>query len=169
MSAVPRRRFLAGVGATGAAGALVGPVGSTGRAAVRPSPFPPMPDATTTTTQDRAQMLWQLGITVPDLPPRATDPNRPPNIRPQDPTNPEGNWTDALGHFVTRSGFGQWITYDDDAGLAGGAASPFGDYGPTANPRYTDIPLLRMRDGTPVRTPEDWWLRRRPEILRLVR
>jgi hypothetical protein len=162
-----RRRFLAGVGATAATAPLVAGV----RPVVpgRPSPFPPMPDATTTTTQDRAQMLWQLGISPPDLPPRATDPNRPPNVRPSNPADPEGNWTDPLGHFVTRSGFGQWITYDDDAGLAGGAASPFGDYGPTARPRYTDIPLLRMRNGRPVRTAADWWLRRRPEILRLVR
>jgi hypothetical protein len=159
---VPRRRFLTGLGAAG----IPFVVGTGPRV---PSPFPDTPDATTTTTQDREQMLWQLGVPVPVLPPRATDPNRPPNVVPRDPANPEGNWADPLGHFVTRSGFGQWITYDDDAGPAGGAVSPFGDYGPTANPRYTDIELLRMRDGTPVRTPEDWWVRRRPEILHLVR
>jgi hypothetical protein len=160
-----RRRFLAGVGAAAAAVPFAG-VPNDARS---PSPFPAKPDATTTTTQDREQMLWQLGIAPPVLPPRADDPNRPPNIVPRDPADLEGNWADPLGHFVTRSGFGQWITYDDSAGPAGGAVSPFGDYGPTAEPRYTDIELLRMRDGTPVRTPEDWWVKRRPEILRLVR
>src|SRR5919202_50336 len=73
----------------------------------------------------------------------AAAPNRPPNIRPADPANPEGNWTDQLGHFVTRSDFGQWITYDDSAGLAGGSKSPFGDFGPFPTPRYPDIELLR--------------------------
>src|SRR5690242_13021738 len=155
---VSRRRFLAGVGGAAAvSGVRVGP------ASAAPSPFPDMPDASTTTTDDRLQMLWQLGITRPTLPARATDPNRPPNIHPQDPNNLEGNWTDALGHFVTRADFGQWITYDDSAGLAGGSASPFGDFGPFSTPRYTDIDLLKN-----VRTAEDWWLRARPEIFRNV-
>ena len=162
---VPRRRFLSGAAAVGVSAAGVRP------AAAEPpeSPFPAVPTAATTTAEDRAQMLWQLGIARPVLPPRATDPNRPPNVTAVDPANPEGNWTDPLGHFVTRADFGQWITYDDPAGLAGGAVSPFGDYGPLSSPRYTDIELLRMADGSPVRTPEDWWTRRRPQILRGVR
>lgn len=171
MATVTRRRFLAGMGA-----AAVVPVGlsvtdagtATAAPGPGPDPFPPVPDGTITTTQDRLQMLWQLGITRPTLPLRATDPNRPPNVTPSDPTNLEGNWTDSLGHFVTRGDFGQWITYDDSTGLAGGSASPHGDFGPTAHPRYPDIPLLAMSDGRPVRTPEDWWTRRRPEILRQV-
>ncbi|HEX6471328.1 MAG TPA: cadherin repeat domain-containing protein [Streptosporangiaceae bacterium] len=180
---LPRRRFLAGIGASAAlpAGLASGLTSGTRRAAAdvaaagvapataRPSPFPAMPSASTTTNEDRLQMLWQLGMTEPALPPRAEDPNRPPNAVPQDPANPEGNWTDPLGHFVTRAAFGQWITYDDSAGLAGGAVSPFGDYGPFSTPRYTDIELLRTNDGAPVRTPEDWWTKRRPEILRDVR
>jgi hypothetical protein len=128
-----------------------------------------MPSGDTTTTEDRLQMLWQLGIPRPTLAPRALDPNRPPNTSPVDPTNTEGNWTDPLGHTVARTDFGQWITYDDSIGLAGGAVSPHGDFGPTADPRYPDIPLLSMADGAPVRTPEDWWTRRRPEIMRGVR
>ena len=168
---LPRRSFLAGVGAV-----AVTPVGlavtGAGTADATPSrgpdPFPPMPSATTTTNDDRLQMLWQMGITRPTLPLRAADPNRPPNITPQDPTNLEGNWSDSLGHFVTRGDFGQWITYDDSTGLAGGSASPEGDFGPTAHPRYPDIPLLTMHNGQPVRRPEDWWTRRRPEILRAV-
>ncbi|HEV8560710.1 MAG TPA: cadherin domain-containing protein [Actinophytocola sp.] len=161
---VARRRFLAGVGAVAAAGSVgVRPAG-----AEPAGPFPELPSASTTTNEDRLQMLWQLGIERPVLPARAEDPNRPPNIRPQDPANPEGNWTDALGHFVTRADFGQWITYDDATGPAGGSASPFGDYGPFSSPRYPDIELLKLNGGAPVRTPEDWWTRRRPEILRDV-
>jgi hypothetical protein len=161
---VPRRRFLAGLGAT-----AVGLSVTNAEPAAAATPFPPMPTASTTTTDDRLQMLWQLGITRPTLPPRAQDPNRPPNATPVDPTNTEGNWTDPLGHTVVRGDFGQWITYDDSTSVAGGAVSPFGDYGPTAQPRYPDIPLLTMNDGTPVHTPEDWWTKRRPEIRQAVR
>jgi hypothetical protein len=168
-----RRGFLAGVGAAAVAGPVLGrltgasaePPAPAGRG---PSPFPDVPDATITTNQDRLQMLWQLGLAEPALPPRAEDPNRPPNARPVDPNNTEGNWTDPLGHTVARAAFGQWITYDSDAGVAGGAVSPAGDFGPLSNPRYTDIELLRTATGRPVRTPEDWWLRRRPEIFRQV-
>jgi (4-O-methyl)-D-glucuronate---lignin esterase len=160
---VRRRSFLAGVGV-----AAVG-LPAVGVSPAAADPFPDMPTASTTTTEDRLQMLWQLGIARPTLPARAEDPNRPPNIAPQNAADPEGNWTDSLGHFVTRADFGQWITYDDDTGMAGGSASPFGDYGPFSNPRYTDIDLLTTKDGSPVRTAEDWWTRRRPEILRDVR
>jgi len=46
--------------------------------------------------------------------------------------------------------------------------SGYGDYGPESTPRYTDIELLKMKDGTPVLTPEDWWTKRRPEVFELV-
>ncbi len=165
---MPRRQFLVGMAAVVVGVSAAGGNPAVTNAAPHPSPFPPFPTADTTTTQDRQQMLWQLGITQPTLPPRVQDPNRPSNATPVDPNNTEGNWTDPLGHTVTRGAFGQWITYDDSAGLAGGAVSPFGAYGPLSNPRYPDIALLKMKDGTPVRTPEDWWVRRRPEILRDV-
>jgi hypothetical protein len=129
---------------------------------------PATPSGSVTTTQDRDRMLCQLGITLPALPPRIEDPNAPPNAFPRDPANPEGNWTDPRGHTVVRTAFGQWHTYDSDAGLLGGAMAPFGDYGPFSNPRYTDIELLKMKDGTPVTSPEDWWIKRRPEILKDV-
>ncbi|MBO0780870.1 MAG: hypothetical protein J2P37_18765 [Ktedonobacteraceae bacterium] len=164
---IPRRQFLAGMAAIPAIVSATN-FPSAVAAPGRQSPFPPFPMASTTTTEDRQQMLWQLGITQPTLPPRAEDPNRPPNAWPLDPANSEGNWTDSQGHTVTRASFGQWITYDSDAGLAGGAVAPFGDYGPFSHPRYTDIELLKMKDGRPVRTPEDWWTKRRPEILRDV-
>lgn len=168
---MPRRRFLAGMGIAAAAPVALS-VTDAGQAVAdptpTPSPFPAMPSGDTTTTEDRLQMLWQLGIQRPTLPPRISDPNRPPNVTPVDPTNTEGNWTDSLGHTVARADFGQWITYDDSTGLAGGAASPQGDFGPTANPRYPDIKLLTTDDGASVRTPEEWWTRRRPEIWRAV-
>jgi hypothetical protein len=130
--------------------------------------LPAVPDSTITTTQDRDHMLCQLGITLPTLPPRASDPNRPVNARPVDPNNTEGNWTDPRGHVVIRTHFGLWHTYDSDSGVNGGALSGFGDYGPFSNPRYTDLDLLQMENGRGIKTSEDWWLLRRPEVFRLV-
>jgi (4-O-methyl)-D-glucuronate---lignin esterase len=130
--------------------------------------LPAFPNSTITTTQDRDRMLCQLGIIFPTLPPRIEDPNRPVNAMPQNPANPEGNWTDSRRHTIVRTAFGLWHTYDSDAGAAGGAMSGYGDYGPFSNPRYSDIDLLKMKDGAPVSTPKDWWLKRRPEIFNLV-
>lgn len=113
-------------------------------------------------------MLCRLGLTFPSLPPRLEDPNRPVNAWPVSAANPEGNWTDPLGHTVVRTNFGLWHTYDSDAGAAGGALSGFGDYGPFSSPRYTDIDLLRMKDGATIDSAKEWWLQRRPEISRLV-
>jgi hypothetical protein len=129
---------------------------------------PAFPDASITTAQDRDQMMCQLGVTFPVLPPRLEDPNAPINAWPVDPNNPEGNWTDPLRHTVVRTNFGLWHTYDSDAGELGGALSGFGDYGPFSNPRYSDIPVLKTRLGFKVDSPEDWWLGRRPEIVRLT-
>ena len=111
---MPRRRFLAGAGAAAfaipAAGSLAGAAaaraGTPGQGQSGGSPFPPVPGADTTTTEDRQQMLWQLGITQPTLPPAADDPNRPPNVTPM-PAYGDGVYTDSLGHYVTRSSFGQ--------------------------------------------------------------
>src|SRR5262245_26169625 len=130
--------------------------------------LPPFPTSAVTTAQDRDRMLCQLGISFPSLPPRIQDPNRPVNARPSNPANPEGNWTDSRGHTVVRTAFGLWHTYDSDAGVDGGAMSGYGDYGPFSNPRYTDIDLLKMKDGAAVLSATDWWLKRRPEIFRLV-
>jgi len=113
-------------------------------------------------------MLCALGLTFPTLPPRLEDPNRPVNAWPVNAANPEGNWTDALGHTVVRTNFGLWHTYDSDAGAAGGALSGFGDYGPFSAPRYTDIDLLKTKAGASIEGAKDWWLQRRPEIFGLV-
>lgn len=127
-----------------------------------------MPDATITAAQDRDHMMCELGLTFPSLPPRLQDPNRPVNAWPVNAANPEGNWTDPLGHTVVRTNFGLWHTYDSDAGAAGGALSGFGDYGPFSAPRYTDIDLLKMKAGAAIDSAKGWWLQRRPEISSLV-
>lgn len=111
----------------------------------------PRPGSDVTATQDRDQMMAQLAISFPELPPKLDDPNKPANTWPSDADKPEGNWTDAAGNVLTRSSFGLWVTYDDN--------NP-GD--------YTPIDLLKMDDGTPVKTPSDWWQKRRPEIFKHV-
>src|SRR6266850_2340257 len=83
------------------------------------SSLPAVPTAATTATQDRDRMLCIQGITIPTLPPRLEDPNRPANGSPRNPAAPEGNWTDPRGHTVVRTVFGQWHTYD-----SGTAANP---------------------------------------------
>lgn len=130
--------------------------------------LPDVPDSTITSVQDRDRMLCQLGIAFPIMPPRVDDPNRPVNSTPANPANTEGNWTDPRRHVVLRTNFGLWHTYDSDSGELGGAMSGVGDYGPFSTPRYTDIKLLRMKNGGKVHDSEGWWLRRRPEIFKLV-
>jgi hypothetical protein len=144
-----------------------------GPAAAQAQVCPPLdapPTAATTATQDRDRMLCIQGITIPTLPPVAEDPNKPLNVFPR-PTNPTA-LTDPRAHTVVRTLFGQYHTYDSGTAAnpipEGGAMSGYGDYGPESNPRYTDIELLEMKDGTPVLSPEDWWTKRRPEIFELV-
>jgi hypothetical protein len=119
--------------------------------AVRPigarAEFAEFPPSDVTATQDRDQMMWQLGVSFPQLPPKLEDPIRPANAWPRDESAPEENWTDADGNTITRSGFGLWVNYDDDRA---------GDYSP--------IDLLSMRDGTRISMSEDWWAKRRPEV-----
>jgi len=151
--------------------------------------LPATPTSATTATQDRDQMMCQLGLTFPALPTRSgsawpwNDPTAPTNAWPKTITTPEGNWTDAQGHTIVRTSWGNWHTYDAEpqfeppadlhypnvaATYKGGAMTGVGDYGPFSNPRYTDIELLEMKDGTPVNTPEDWWTKRRPEVFQFV-
>jgi hypothetical protein len=151
--------------------------------------LPAFPTSAITTTQDRDQMMCQVGRVFPDLPVRQgtawpwNDPTAPTNAWPTNLANPEGNWTDAQRHTVVRTRWGNWHTYDGDpmfnpdpsvhfpnipADKNGGAMSGYGDYGPYSNPRYTDIDLLTMKAGGPVAMREDWWIRRRPEIFDLV-
>jgi len=87
-----------------------------------------------------------LGVAeAKNLPPEDSDPKRPASaIRP--PNNPHG-WSDADGHFIVRSGWGNWINYD----LAKADAGPLPD-------------PLALKNGKPVTTATMWWQQRRPEI-----
>jgi hypothetical protein len=62
--------------------------------------FPDFPPDDVTRTMDRDQMMWQLGISFPELPPKLEDPNRPDSAWPSNASNPEGNWTDAYGMYL---------------------------------------------------------------------
>lgn len=122
--------------------------------------FPAFPPQVVTNALDHDQMLWQLGIKLPLLPPKTEDPNKPLNAWPSDKNNPEGNWTDSAKHTITRSAFGLWNNYSDKStGFFPGADSmKLGD--------YTPINLLKMKSGKAVITADDWWKWRRPEILK---
>jgi len=50
-------------------------------------PFPAFPPSNVTAMQDRDQMVWQLGITFPTLPPKLQDLNRPLKSFPSDAAN----------------------------------------------------------------------------------
>ena len=154
--------------------------------------LPAFPDSTTTTTQDRDHMMCQLGLTFPVLPVRQgtgwpwNDPTAPTNAWPKNLANPQGNWTDAQSHTIVRTAWGNWHTYDADpmyepdpsvhypdpsiltGSLNGGAMSGVGTYGPTEAQGYPLLPVLQMKDGTAVTKPEDWWIKRRPEIFNAV-
>src|ERR1035437_9206886 len=88
---------------------------------------------------DRQRLMNLLGVTeAARLPPEETDPKRPTElIRP--PNNSHG-WTDAAGHFVVRSNWGNWINYD----LAKAAIGPLPD------------PLL-LKNGQRVTDAAMWW------------
>ncbi len=137
-------------------------------------------------------MMCLLGLKFPVLPVRQGtawpwgDPTAPSNAWPRDLSNPGGNWTDAQSHTIVRTAWGNWHTYDSDpvyepdpsvhypdpsiltGNLNGGAMSGVGAYGPTETPGYALLPVLQMKDGTPVAKPEDWWIKRRPEVFGFV-
>ena len=125
--------------------------------------FPSLPPDSVTFTMDRDQMLWQLGITFPSLPDKLSDPEAPRYAHPSKPSDPEGNWSDSMGHFIARTGFGLWTNYED--GSAGLFPGP--DSGRVGS--YTPINLLKMHDGTSVTTSGEWWGKRRPELWNDVR
>ena len=120
--------------------------------------FPSVPPQNVTAEQDFRQMLFQMGITLPTLPPRAEDPNRPEGSVVQDPANPEGRYM-YNGHDLNRSLFGLWDNYDDtEEGFFPGRDS-------WRVGKYTPIPLLKMHSGKQIRSSSEWWSLRRPEIM----
>jgi hypothetical protein len=122
--------------------------------------FPAFPPKDVTNTMDRDQMLYQLGIVLPILPPKSEDMNAPANSWPADKSKPEGNWTDINKNTITRSPFGLWNNYSDrSTGFFPGPDSvKVGD--------YTPIDLLRMNNGKTVKSANQWWKKRKPEILK---
>lgn len=126
--------------------------------------FPDFPPEDVDRVMDRDQMLDQLGITFPELPPKTEDPNAPDDAYPRDEDNPDGDWTDDMGtgNTITRSSWGLWNNYHDRwyGYHPGPDSAMLGDYPP--------IDLLEMNDGTPVTTQDQWWNDRRPEILKDV-
>ena len=127
-----------------------------------PAQFPAFPPENVTRTQDRDQMLWQLGLSFPEIPPKLEDPHAPKNAFPSDPSNPEGNWTDKAGHIITRSGHGLWNNYDDNSdGFFPGKES-------WRVSKYSPIDLLKMQDGSAITCTDQWWTTRRPEIMKDV-
>src|SRR5450759_1422708 len=58
--------------------------------------FPAFPPRDVTSVMDHDQMLWQLNINLPMLPPKMVDQNKPLDAWPADKNNPEGNWTCLL-------------------------------------------------------------------------
>lgn len=94
---------------------------------------------------DWQNMLTQLHLTLPSLPPADTDPNRPAQTA-QHPGF--SSWFDAAGRRYIRSSWGRWSNYDE--ARAGRTALP--------DP-------LTLRNGRPVRDARTWWQQRRPEIL----
>lgn len=109
--------------------------------------FSNFPNDSVTNYKDRNQMMWQLGISFPDLPSKLGDKNVNPTFVPSDSLNPDGNWKDEASHLVTRTGFGLWNNYDDDkVGV------------------YTPINLLEMNDGSLISTSDEWFENRRPEV-----
>lgn len=122
--------------------------------------FPSFPPSGVTITQDRDQMMWQLGLSFPPLPGKTRDANAPPNTWPSSASSPDGNWTDSAGHTITRSGHGLWNNYDDtSAGLFPGAQS-------WRVGSYSKIDLLKMNNGSSITTSAQWWNQRRPEVLK---
>lgn len=123
-------------------------------------PFPVFPPKDVNNTMDRDQMLFQMGIKLPDLPPKAEDKNAPPNSWPADKSKPEGNWTDINKNTITRSPFGLWNNYSDRS--AGFFPGP--DSARLGN--YTPIDLLKMKNGKTIKSPKQWWKKQRPEIMK---
>jgi hypothetical protein len=91
------------------------------------------------------QMLHSLAITLPVLPPMATDPNRPQATIPR---SSGSGYTDAQGRSYMRTLWGAWINYDESK----------------ANDYTLPDPLV-LKNGKRVTSAKIWWQQRRPEIV----
>ncbi|HWA09537.1 MAG TPA: acetylxylan esterase [Opitutaceae bacterium] len=118
----------------------------------------PLAGATDAPTSDNAAAI--LAVTPrTSLPPEADDPARPQNIRWVKPSSTIRHpyWTDDVGvsdnngnpyNAYQRSSFGTWSNFDE------------------AKANLFPLPeLLVLKNGQPVKDADDWWEKRRPEIL----
>jgi len=97
--------------------------------------------------KDWQRTIALLNIKLPDsLPSPAEDPNRPKFTFQKQGSS---NWYDSTGNLYTRSAWGTWNNYDE------AKANPF--------PNLPDP--LKLDDGTPVKTAETWWHKKRREIV----
>lgn len=131
-----------------------------GYTALAQTSFPAFPPDSLSKNTHKWQMLEQLGIRLPKLPSTRTDPNRPEGTVPRYPDSlsesPYG-WADTEAYdgcaprnlYFFRTDWGLWTNYREDS---------VGTYPP--------IDLLRAEDGTVIQTPEQWWAKRRPELLK---
>lgn len=119
--------------------------------------FPAFPPEKVTNEMDYFQMLHQMGITLPQLPSKADDKNKPEGAVPQRADRPEGTYT-YNGHNINRSPFGLWDNYDDtpEGMYPGRDAFRVGKYSPTN--------LLALNNGQKVTSAKEWQEKRRPEI-----
>jgi len=135
-------------------------------------PYPDFPPANVTAEQDRDQMLWQLGLSFPPLPDKATHYRElilpklifwgsDVSFKPKDESNPEGIWTWATGtsststnNFcnvvtVARSEDGLWNNYIQ-------SWEPGGEYF-TGSQFYQPLALHDLNGITA----ENWYIRRK--------
>ncbi|QJW89442.1 acetylxylan esterase [Spirosoma taeanense] len=94
---------------------------------------------------DWQKMMNRLNLVLPSLPPPADDPKRPAFLKPKEGTT---NWFDQAGNTHVRSGWGNWTNYDE-----------------TTSSHYSLPDPLKLKNGKPVTTANEWWKQRRPEIL----
>ncbi len=123
-------------------------------------PFPDCPPDSVDKNMHKRQMLWQLGIHLPQLPNTRTDPNRPYGTTPRYPDalkeSPYG-WTDTEAYASTaprdlyffRTDWGLWNNFREE--MTGS---------------YEPLDLLTADDGTAITTPELWRSKRAPELRR---
>ncbi len=129
--------------------------------AMAQSKFPVFPPDSLSKNTHKWQMLEQLGISLPQLPNTRIDPNRPEGTLARHPdslsVSPYG-WMDTEAYascpsrnlYFFRTDWGLWNNYKEAC---------VGDYRP--------LDWLIAEDGSPIDTPQLWWQKRRPELLRL--
>jgi len=97
------------------------------------------------TKVDYEHLLNMLHITLPVLPAEQQDPKRPKDAVPR---KNEDGYTDAEGHSLKRTQWGDWINYNESK----------------ANNYVLSNPLV-LNNGKKVTSVSMWWKKRRPEIV----